>query len=236
MRVSLYAGAPHDCSYLEDRQSVLHYVDPKAPLSPGLYAALLDTGFRRSGDFVYRPACPTCARCLSCRVPVAEFTPNRSQRRCAASNRELAIQASQAEITEEHFSLYRSYVNARHPQGGMADPTPQECREFLLARWCDTLALDMRLNGRLVACAITDRVPGALSALYTFFDPGLARLGLGTYAILSQIELARREGLKHLYLGYWVTGSPKMEYKARFRPLELLHGDDWIRLQDRPPS
>lgn len=237
IRLSLYAGAPHDCAYLAGRHTLLHYIDPQAPMNPGLYGALLARGFRRSGGFVYRPACPACERCVAARIPVADFTPGRSQRRCAATNDDLRAHISDASITDEHFALYRRYVNTRHVDGGMANPTPESCRDFLLADWCDTLLLDLRLDGRLVACAVTDRTPTALSAVYTFFDPELAGRSLGTFAILSQISLARRSDLKHLYLGYWVPGSPKMEYKTRFRPLGLLREDNWFRLHpgETPP-
>ena len=187
---------------------------------------------------IYRPACPRCRHCVAARIPVADFTPDRSQRRSGQRNADLRLEVSPSTVTEEHFDLYRRYVNARHPGGGMEDPTPEACRSFLLADWCATRFLDLRLEGRLVATAVTDVIPGALSAVYTFFEPGLSRRSLGTFAVMTQAAFAQRHGLDHLYLGYWVDGSPKMEYKARFRPLEVFRNGAWhlLRQNRAPPT
>lgn len=227
IRLALFAGTPHDCPYLAGRHSVLHYVDPNTSVSPALFGALLKQGFRRSGNFVYRPGCPQCNRCVSLRIPAATFAPDRSQRRTARRNADITVDAGPASLTDAHFTLYRRYVNTRHGDGSMANPGRASTREFLTAAWCETLFLDLRLAGRLVATAVTDVLPDGLSAVYTFFDPDLAKRGLGTYALLSQVAHATQLGLRHLYLGYWVPGSRKMEYKERFRPLELYLDGRW---------
>ena len=229
IQLALFAGALHECPYLEGRYSVLHYVDPNAALDPALFTALLRQGFRRSGGFVYRPGCPGCSRCIPARSPVHAFVPDRSQRRTAARNADVTVQADRARLTERHFALYRRYVNTRHGDGSMANPGRESTRGFLTAAWCETLFLDLHLAGRLVATAVTDVLPAGLSAVYTFFDPQLAKRSLGTYALMSQVAHARGLGLDHLYLGYWVPGSRKMEYKERFRPLELFLDGRWQR-------
>ena len=226
-RLALYAGTAHDCPYLDGRRSVLHYLDPQARLTPAVFGALLEHGFRRSGSFVYRPGCPACTRCIPARIPVASFLPDRSQRRTTRRNADIEVSVMPARLTATHFALYRRYIDARHQDGSMANSDPESTRKFLAASWADTCFLDLHLSGQLVATAVTDVLPHALSAVYTFFDPSLGKRSPGVFALLSQIALARRRGLRHLYLGYWVPGSRKMEYKQRFRPLELWHGERW---------
>lgn len=234
-RLKLYAGDSHECSYLGDRQSQMHYVDPALALNPAIYGALLQQGFRRSGGWVYRPGCDSCRQCIAARIPVEHFSPNRSQRRAVAANGDLSLNWHNAEITDEHFELYGRYLSGRHAGGGMEGASRKECSDFLLADWCDTRLLDFRLDGRLVSTAVTDVVPGALSSIYTFFDPRLRRRGLGTYGVLVQIDQARQLGLKHLYLGFWVPDSAKMAYKERFRPLEILTDIEWRRFESGTP-
>jgi arginine-tRNA-protein transferase len=130
----------------------------------------------------------------------------------------------------EHFALYEIYVRSRHPSGSMAeDVTPQSYSDFLIGPWGgETLLLEMRLDQRLVGVAVTDRLPGALSAVYTFFDPELSRRSPGSFAILQQVELARKLGLDSLYLGYWIEECRKMSYKDGYRPIEALIADQWL--------
>jgi arginine-tRNA-protein transferase len=197
------------------------------------YQALLGQGFRRSGAHVYRPACGTCLRCVPLRVPVQDFAPNRSQRRNLARNCEqVALHVGPARFDVEQYALYRSYVQSRHAEGSMADASEESYGEFLVAPWGgETRFLELRLGDRLMAVAVTDRLPGCLSAVYTFFDPAFSDQAPGTYAILCQIEEARRRGLEHLYLGYWIEGCRKMSYKDRFRPLEARIGERWRRYE-----
>lgn len=234
-RLALFAGDPHDCAYLDDRLSTLHYVNPGATLDPALFGALLQLGFRRSGSFVYRPGCSPCRRCIAARIPVDGFVPNRNQRRTLRRNADLAVSFVPAQLTDEHVDLYGRYIADRHPGGGMDAGPPGACRDFLLADWCDTRLLDLRLDGRLVSTAVTDTVPGGLSAIYTFFDPDLAQRSLGTFSVLAQIDRAAALGARHLYLGYWISGSPKMQYKERFRPIELLVDGNWTRYEAGKP-
>lgn len=224
-----FVTPPQPCPYLADRESISLFAEPEV-LNNRLYSRLAQLGFRRSGNQVYRPACPDCQACVPTRLPVLDFQPHRRDRRCLAGNADLHVQWVAARYTPEHFELYCRYLEARHPGGGMDRPTPDQYRQFLIGAWSDTWFLELRLDGRLIAVGVTDRLEDGLSAVYTFYDPGLSSRGLGNCSVLHQIERARRLRLPYLYLGYWIAASPKMAYKGRFRPLEILHEGHWREL------
>jgi arginine-tRNA-protein transferase len=169
---------------------------------------------------------------VPCRVEVARFRPSRSQRRILQRNADLQTQWRVADFSEEHFSLYERYIGWRHPGGGMDEPQPEDFRRFLLSPWSRTRYLEIREASRLVAAAVSDIGPQGLSAVYTFYEPELAHRSPGTLAILRQIEFCRERKLPHLYLGYWIEGHPKMDYKACFRPLEVLRDGQWQTLDE----
>jgi arginine-tRNA-protein transferase len=164
---------------------------------------------------------------MSVRIPVADFSPRRSQRRILRANCDVTLCACPDRFDDEHFALYRAYTAARHEDGDMAQASPKEYLSFLTADWCDTVFYELRENDQLLGVAVTDRVDNGLSAVYTFFDPMQQRRSLGTLAILLQIEQARVEGRDYLYLGYWIRDSPKMAYKSGFRPLEIWYDGRW---------
>jgi len=222
----------HPCGYWPTRQARDLVLDPRDTRLPRLYPLALGWGFRRSGDLVYRPHCLGCRACVAVRIPVADFTPDRSQRRCLARNADVVARVLPAERTDEHFALYRRYLAARHAGGGMDTHGVAEFDQFLIGGWCEGRFLELREHDshRLLAVAVTDLADDALSAVYTFFEPDAAARGLGTLAILQQIEWARRDGRGHLYLGYWIAGHDKMDYKRRFRPLEGFDGRQWRRM------
>jgi arginine-tRNA-protein transferase len=229
----LYLSMPHPCSYLPERESTILFVDPQQSLDSEHYGHFVQQGFRRSGDLIYRPYCRACAACVAVRLPVNDFTPDRSQRRVARANADLAVTLRAPGFDEEHFALYRRYQSGRHPGSGMDDPDPDKYQRFLSSSLLDTRFIEFRLDGRLLAVAIADWLPDGLSAVYTFYDPAEQHRGLGTYAILREIEEVRRLGLPHLYLGYWIAESRKMAYKRRFRPIEALTGRRWERMADQ---
>jgi arginine-tRNA-protein transferase len=231
--VRMFRSGTHACGYWADRQARDLVLDPRDPRLPQLYAMALDWGFRRSGDIVYRPSCLGCQACVAVRVPVASFLPDRSQRRCLARNTDVDARIVAPLQTGEHLALYRKYLVSRHPGGGMDDHGAAEFEQFLIGSWNDARFLELREHGshRLLAVAVTDLVDDALSAVYTFYDPAEAGRGLGTLAVLKQIEWAARDGRRHLYLGYWIAGHAKMDYKRRFQPLEGFNGRGWARLQ-----
>jgi arginine-tRNA-protein transferase len=233
--LQLFRSPPHTCSYLPEQISSSAFIDPGATLDPASYGALLDLGFRRSGHHVYRPHCPDCQACIPARIAVDSFHPRRSQRRTLRVNNDLQLRNAPARLTDEQFALYQAYTGQRHEDGAMAAMTAEACAAFLTAQWCATEFLEFRIAGRLVGVAVTDQLPDALSAVYTFFDPALRRRALGAFAILQQIEQARVLGLDYLYLGYWIGACRKMRYKGDYRPLQLRVGEAWRTFAAREP-
>ena len=232
-KLGFYATPPHECNYLSGREAVTLFADPHFPKNSRLYSALADCGFRRSGEHLYVPHCSGCARCIPVRIPVAEFIPTRSQLRTRKRNRDLSIYRLPAEFNPEHFQLYRNYLKQRHTGGGMDNPTEANYMEFLTSSWSDTFFYEMRRNGQLLCVAVVDFMDNAMSAVYTFFDPDYSRNSLGRYAILYELEEAWRLELKWLYLGYWIKGCEKMEYKNEYQPLEYFINNMWTRT---PPA
>lgn len=235
----LFHTGDHACGYWPERVARDLVLDPRDARLPELYASrALQWGFRRSGDIVYRPHCRACRACVAVRVPVDAFVPSRSQRRCSARNTDITARVLPAERNDERFALYRRYLGTRHAGGGMQDHGAAEFDQFLIGRWAQGRFLELRLDGRLVAVAVTDLVDDALSAVYTFYDPdpALSMRGLGTLSLLRQIEWAQRDGRTHLYLGYWIGGHAKMDYKRKFRPLESFDGRRWQPFTEDFPS
>lgn len=229
--VRLFQTLPHPCGYYDGRTAQNLVIDPSAPQLPEIYDLAVQRGYRRAGGHVYHPQCQGCRACIACRVPVHRFEPGRSQRRCLARNADLSVDLVPATCTAEYFDLYRRYLQSRHRDGGMDDARPEDFERFLYTAWSPTRFVEFREDGRLVALAVTDFCADGLSAVYTFFDPDQHRRGLGSFAILSQIRLARERGLPHVYLGFWIAGHPKMHYKSRYRPIEILRDNRWTELE-----
>ncbi len=225
--VRLFQTLPHACGYFSRRTSQNLVIDPAASQLAQLYEVALAKGYRRGGGHVYRPNCHACRACIPARVPAARFKPDRNQRRCLRRNADLDMVVAPACYRDDYFALYRDYLNARHSGGGMDNPDPEDFSHFLFTSWSPTRFLEFRLGERLLGVAVTDCAASGLSAVYTFFDPDEEARSLGTYAILRQIELAREHGVPYVYLGFWIAGHPKMDYKARFRPLEVLTASGW---------
>jgi arginine-tRNA-protein transferase len=235
----LFHTGEHPCGYWPQRAARDLVLDPRDPRLADWYPLALGWGFRRSGDIVYRPHCHGCRACVAVRIPVDRFTPDRSQRRCLTRNAGVETRVRATDRDAEHLALYRRYLRARHRGGGMDEHGAAEFDQFLIGRWNEGRFLELREGGRLLAVAVTDLVADALSAVYTFFEPEMAARGLGTLAILKQIEWARREGRGYVYLGYWIDGHRKMDYKRRFRPLQAFDGREWRDMPAQeagPPS
>jgi arginyl-tRNA--protein-N-Asp/Glu arginylyltransferase len=231
--LAFYRTLPHECGYLPNRQAINAVVDPALPLTTELYSRLAELGFRRSGARLYRPACPACCACIALRIPVADFHPNRSQRRVWRCNSDVVVRERPAVFSDEHFALYRRYLKSRHPFGGMDDPSPEDYLSFLSCAGLETKFHELSLHGRCIAVAVSDVLANGFSAVYTFFDPEYSSRSPGVYAILWQIETVRRLRLEWLYLGYWIEECRKMSYKNRYYPHELFMGGRWHRF-DRP--
>ena len=225
--IQLYLTAEHECSYLPDRMASNIVPDPNIAMDISIYSHLLKLGYRRSGDYIYRPHCNGCEECQPCRIPVAHFSPRKNQQRCLKANHDLELNIVRAGYSDEHFELYRDYLNTRHVDGGMANPTQDDFEHFLYSEWSNTHFLEVRKDERLLAVAVTDVTPSGLSAVYTYFDPAESRRGLGNFCILQQIKQAQRMQLEHLYMGYWIENCQKMKYKTNFQPMQAFVDDIW---------
>jgi len=231
-----YLTSPAPCPYLpgrEERKVFTHLIGLRAP---PLNDTLTQSGFRRSQTIAYRPACEQCRACVSVRVKIDEFTLSRGMRRVLRRNADLVAETRPARATHEQYALFRRYVGARHSDGGMADMSMVDYQMMIEDSHVDTRLVEYRLAqadgeiGALVACCLTDRLSDGLSMVYSFYEPELERRSLGGFMILDHAERARGFGLPHVYLGYWVEGSRKMEYKARFLPQERLGMNGWVRV------
>lgn len=228
--IRVFATHPHTCSYLPAKRATTVFVDPATPMDRHLYSALAELGFRRSGPHVYRPHCAQCRACLPARVMVDAFRCNRSQRRIWQHNQDLEITEVIDIQNPEYYRLYARYITERHSDGDMYPPSREQFNAFLTAEWGLTRYYRFSLGNRLLAVAVVDCMDNGLSAIYTFFDPAEAARSLGTFAILWQIEEARRLQLPAVYLGYWISDCRKMNYKLQFRPAELLIEGRWSRI------
>ncbi|MBF0340751.1 MAG: arginyltransferase [Magnetococcales bacterium] len=234
--LELLLSPPHACGYLPGLLANTLHVHPAQPMDMGQFEYLLSTGFRRSGNLVYRPWCSGCAACVPVRIRVSGFETSRAQRRVIRRNRDLTIHTGGPDFSDEHFELYRRYLNSRHGDGPMAEPDYDEFTDFLHSDWCAVRFVDFRLQGRLLQTAVIDQLSNALSAVYTFFDPEESRRSLGTLAVLWEVEMARQMELSWIYLGYWIADSAKMCYKTRFQPLEAYINRRWIPLPETEPE
>ena len=225
--LKLFVTTEHSCGYYPDRKARNLVPGPDTRMSVSLFSALIEHGFRRSGDFVYRPHCLECRDCRPCRIKVEEFRWRRRHKRCLKRNSDLDVRVMPACFTYEYYDLYRKYQNGRHPGGGMANPLPEDFKRFLLSHLENTVFLEFRHGHKLLGVAVTDATDVGLSAMYTFFDPAESGRALGNFAILQQIRLAASRQLPFLYLGYWINNHSKMHYKAGYQPLEVLHNGQW---------
>lgn len=211
------------------------------PLSDGAAVndSLTQVGFRRSQNIAYRPACEACTACVSARIPVTDYLFSRSERKALARNEDLERHLVEAEATMEQFDLLRRYLLARHADGGMAEMTWPDYVAMVEDTAVRTHIIEYRTKtsgegpGELVACALVDLMSDGLSLVYSFYDPTMARRSLGSFMILDHVIQACLTNLPYVYLGYWVRGSEKMDYKVRFSPIELLKPEGWTLMSAR---
>lgn len=227
-----FLTSPTRCAYLPEqyeRKVFTHLIGKRAPEFNDI---LTKNGFRRSQTIAYRPACEGCSACISVRIIVNEFKPTSNMRRVADKNTDIMSQMVDAKPNSEQYSLFRCYVDERHGDGGMVNMTVLDYAMMVEDSHVDTRITEYRkeLNGQLVGACITDVLSDGLSMVYSFFEPDETSRSLGTYMILNHIQRVKSMGLPYLYLGYWVEGSPKMAYKARFLPQERLMREGWTKV------
>jgi arginine-tRNA-protein transferase len=226
-RLQFYVTTDYPCGYLPDRQARSLAVIPAHLIDTTAYGELVRLGFRRSGHYTYRPHCDHCQACVPVRLKVAEFLPNRSQRRATKQHAGLEVSIQPLHFSDEHFRLYTRYQQARHVGGGMDADNVEQYRNFLMQSQVDSALVEFREAGVLRMVSIVDRLQDGLSAVYAFYDGAVERASYGTYNVLWLINWCRDLGLPYLYLGYWIAESRKMAYKADFKPIEGLTGDSW---------
>ncbi len=226
--IRLFRTSPHPCSYKDDETASTIFVDPELTINQSLNSKLSVLGYRRSGAHLYRPDCDHCRACISCRLPVTAFQINRRFQKIINRNSDLRVEELSSLTGDAPYRLYQNYINQRHNDGDMFPATPEQFDAFIRTGTEEGRYYCFYLNEKLLAVAVTDVLDHGISAVYTFFDPRQQRRSLGNYVILWQIQQAKAMQLDYLYLGYWIKGCPKMQYKRIFRPLEMLIEGKWL--------
>ena len=243
-QLRFFLTAPTPCPYLPGRDERKVFAHLPMSEGPQVNDALTQVGFRRSQNIAYRPACDACDACVSARLPVADYHFSRSERRALARNGDLRRHIVEAEATLEQFELLRRYLTTRHASGGMAEMTWPDYVAMVEDTAVRTHIIEYRAEprdrgpGDLIACVLVDALKDGLSLVYSFYDPTMGRRSLGGFVILDHVVQATAAGMPYVYLGYWVRGSVKMDYKARFSPLEVLKPGGWRLLgaAEREPT
>lgn len=223
-----FSTEPASCPYLADRLERRLVTALDGHDADRFHDQLLRAGFRRSQGYAYRPGCTGCQACVAVRIPVARFAFRRSWRRIVRINADLMASERRTVATHEQYALFRRYLKSRHTASGMAEMSWPEFRSMINDSPVDTRVIEWRRPDRtLIASSLTDRCQSGFSGVYKFFDPDEARRSLGSLIILWHVQRATELGLPYVYLGYWISGSPTMAYKARFQPLEQLTPGGW---------
>ncbi|MEM8935392.1 MAG: arginyltransferase [Pseudomonadota bacterium] len=236
-----YITSPGPCPYLTGKRERKVFAYLAGDQAAATNSLLSRRGFRRSQNIIYLPACEGCSACVPVRVVVDDFSLTKSRRRVLTRNADLIRRIKGPRATGEQFSVLRAYLDQRHAEGGMADMTVLDYASMIEETAVDTMVVEYRLrdpetgDDRLIGAALTDRLTDGLSMVYSFFETDDEARSLGRFMILDHVSLARELNLSYVYLGFWVPGSRKMEYKTQFQPLEKLTADGWVRMDRQTP-
>ncbi|WP_035053384.1 arginyltransferase [Andreprevotia chitinilytica] len=228
--LQFYATAPYPCSYLPDELARSQVAVPSELIDTRTYSQLVQLGFRRSGQFVYRPHCDACQACVPVRIPVDAFEPNRTQRRVQKRHGVLKTRLLALNYDDAHFQLYQRYQAVRHSGGGMDQDGREQYESFILKSNVASFMAEFRENGIVRMVSLIDQLDDGLSSVYTFYEPEVEGASFGVFNILWQIGLAKQLGLPYLYLGYWIGECRKMAYKTQYKPIEGLIDGQWRAL------
>lgn len=232
-KLQFYVTTGYSCGYLPNKMAQSLIAAPQHLVNAEIYSSLIEQGFRRSGKFAYRPHCENCQECISVRIVVDEFTPSRSQKRVFKRHQNLTASIVPVDFYEEHYALYNAYQLARHDDGAKTDTVEEssieQYRNFLCQSNVESVLVEFREQQTLKMVSVIDIVHNGISAVYTFYDTSDPANSYGTYNVMWQAEWAKSLHLPYLYLGYWIKDSQKMAYKQKYKPLEKLIQNNWIR-------
>lgn len=230
-RIQFYVTTPYACGYLANQMAQSLIATPQHLVGPAHYSQLIQQGFRRSGQFVYRPHCEHCNACIPVRLPIEKFKASRNQKRAFAKHQDLQVSITPLRFDETQFALYKAYQIARH-EGKEAEESAEQYQNFLVRSNVESLCISFSLQGQLKIVSIVDIVEDGVSAVYTFYDTEDSKASYGTFSIIWLTEWCKQLKLPYLYLGYWIQESQKMAYKQNFKPQEALIDGDWQAIQD----
>ena len=226
--LSAFLTAEQDCSYLPNQQARFQVISQPEAVDDAMYSQLMQLGFRHSGMDIYRPRCDNCHACMPMRIPAAEFRPSRTQKRTWKQHHHLQVRILDLVFEPRHYALYKSYQAQRHPHDSMSHDSPEQYAQFLLESPVTSQLIEFSEGEQVKMVCVVDILPVGISAAYTFYADD-AGASYGTYGVLWQIDLAQRLGLAHVYLGYWIEACPKMRYKSKFQPHDVLLNNQWVR-------
>jgi len=232
-KLRLYQSMPYSCPYIPNHTAHHYTTESNLPITVDIYSQLINLGFRRAGDRIHKPNCSHCQQCVSLRIPVAKFSTTRSQQRILNKNSNFNIKIVNQPDYLQYYSLYSKYISQRHPESETMQEVDDTFENFLFSAWSQTFSIEIRLpDEQLICVAICDPLIQGWSAVYTFYDVDFAKYSLGTFSILTQIELIKQQGLDYLYLGYWIQDCEKMNYKTQFQPCEGFVNQQWIAINE----
>jgi len=232
MEIKLYQSVDTPCSYLENLQSSSLIVDPDLELTQDLASWMGNAGYRRSGQMLYKPKCSECNACQSSRIRLDDFKPSKSQKRILNKAKNLQFQVREAHFSDSDYELFEKYITLRHKDGDMYPADKEQYTNFLCKNYGFNFFLETRHEGKTIAINQFDHLNDGLSAVYTFFDPDYESLSPGVLSVLQLIFLAKRIGFPYVYLGYYIEDCAKMNYKAKYQPLELFIDEEWVEFNN----